>query len=913
MQSTFSRKPTAALLHACLWTALLGASACSNDQPAQQTPACIVHSQCLRGECRGGACVNATPCGDDNQCERGTKCVEERCLPVCGNDTECPSGYVCTMESCKAFSDTVNVPTPVDRAGVKTPLRAGVAEANLDVPVGVSLGGFAGRGGLYNDDYAESIFPSTGFFHRLRVKALALDTGNERVVLLTAPMIFITDFLRDRVVRILKQKLQKDYREHLIITANHTHSGPARFWTLPRGFGAFGVDEHMPEIHERVAQSMAQAISDAVGRLATAKMGWTVDTAWDMDSKITSSRRRPSPHGKDNRMFLMRVDDDAGNPLAAVLNFGMHGIIHEGPYQSSDSGGGAEFKTEEALEAKHGRRVPVLFVQENGGNMSPRADDTDLPDIPRAELIGIRTAPYVMAKWDTIVRKADWDMRFGLKRIPISRALIGYGPTEFYDENPIGGYKPYTYGAFECVLSLVNNQPAVDGNIGCVLPIESTFHAPIQTFTKTVFSMWKLDDLLISTHPGEPVMEYGYTVRTGLLAVPGVREAQIFGYSQDHQLYLLHADEWYYGGVEGNTTIWGPKFGDYLSREAITYGGEFWSGAKVVSKVLPQDFFFKDAPADIVPDTTAAADVGTMVVDVPATHERDAQLRITVVGGHPGAGSPDIILQREIGGTFTDLASDGTPHQMGRTRYDNTTYKFVTDHDRVRPGVHQWSFRWEELRGFALGRYRFRLALPYWNGTAKLTKEANSSAFQLVPSSRLIVTTASVSAAGVSVMALGPTGIQSLQPRERFERGAAVDLDCDGTPDVTMDVTQDYESSGIRVRDPAVGPVDPLRITGNIKVTVTKDGGTPQVFENVVPGNDNTAATTTVKVGRGPVTASTSRPELIGQQVDRVRCVTMRAPAWSVTSGFTFGGAGSYAVRVEDSLGNYGTKTVVVP
>jgi hypothetical protein len=891
----------------------LGLAACSGGgAPVTPTPQCVVHLQCPRGQCQGGRCVNATLCADNNQCDRGTRCVAERCIPVCATDVECPAGYLCTMDGCVEFSDKVSRPAPVSRTAARTPLRAGVAEANLEVPVGVSQGGFAGRGGLYVEPYAETIFPSTGFFHRLRVKALALDTGNERVVVAAAPLIFITDWLRERVVRLLRDETGFDYREHLILTANHSHSGPARIWTIPFGFGSFGLDEHMKEIHERVASSFVRAIADAVAKLAPAKMGWSTDTAFDPQNKIRSSRRRTTPHGDDHRLFLMRVDDDAGVPLAAVVNFGIHGIIHEGPFLSSDSAGGIEHKVEEALETAHGRRVPVLFVQGNGGNMSPRCDDLGYPDVPRAQLCGSRTVPYVMALWDNVTRKADWDMRFALKRVPVSYKDIGYAPGEFFDRTPIGGYSPFTYGAFECIVfAAPEDLPATDGNLGCVLPIESTFRAPVQAFNKATLSLLKLDDLLISTQPGEPVMEYGYTVATGLKALGGVRDAVVFGYSQDHHLYLMHADEWFYGGTEGNTTVWGYRFGDYMARESISFAQEFVAGRPITSKVMPQDFPTVSSPPDVVPDTTSAADVGTIVQAIPDAIERGEQHVLRVVGGHPGAGSPDIVLQREMAGTFVDLASDGTPHAAMRTRYDNATYKFITDHVND-AGRHVWSFRWEELRDFPTGRFRFRLVLPYFTGTAKATKEAFSAAFSLSPMSKLIVSGASVSAAGVSLHASYPAGVQALVPRERFERDVSVDLDCDRTADATMEVREDYDPVGIRVREVGVGPVDPIAVRTPLTIIVTKDGGSPQTFAGVAAGADATVVHV-VRSGRGPVTASTTRPELVGQTIDRVRCASIASPLYQVTSGFTFGGAGTYRVRVEDASGNFGEVTVVVP
>ena len=732
------------------------------------------------------------------------------------------------------------------------------------------------------------------------------------MVIAAAPLIFVTEWLRERVVRRIREETGVDYRDHLILTANHSHSGPARFWTIPRGFGSFGLDEHQEEIIERMAKSFQRAIVDAVAKLAPAKLGWGVDTQFDPENKIRSSRRAPSPHGNDHRMFMMRVEDMAGQPLAAVVNFGIHGILSEASYLSSDSAGGIEHKFEETLEAAHGRRVPVLFIQGNGGNMSPRCDGLDYPEVPRAQLCGTLTIPYATALWSTITAKSDWDMRFALKRIPISYDLIGYRNGQFYDETPIGGYKPFTYGAFQCNIN-GRDMPGTDGNIGCILPVESTFRAPITPFTKTVLSFLKLDDLVISTQPGEPVMEYGYRVATELKQMAGVREAQVFGYSQDHQLYLLFEDEWYYGGTEGNTTIWGYKFGDYLARETNAFAQDFLAKRAIMSRVHPHDYTGTDSAPAVVPTATPEAQVGTVIEPMPASLERGMQLAFKVQGGHPGAGSPYAILQREVGGQFVDLASDGTPLQANRTRYDNATYKFITDYDEDGAGRHVWRFRWEEVFDFPAGKYRFKLLLPYWNGTASVRKESTTAAFELVPSTRLLVASGAVSASGVSLRAFFPEGLTELEDRLQFVRGVANDLDCDGTPDVTMDVRQDYNLSGIRIRDAQARARDPFPVRGALKVTVTKaGGGTPQVFENVAVGADG-EATLSYRIARGPVTASTSHPEFVGQTVDRMACVRIAGPLYAVTSGFTLEGAGRYSVKVEDARGNTGTATVVVP
>src|SRR5207237_7527226 len=111
---------------------------------------------------------------------------------------------------------------------------------------------------------------------------------------------------------------------------------------------------------------------------------------------------------------------------------------------------------------------------------------------------------------------------------------------------------------------------AHDGDIGCVLGIENTFHAPVQVFGKTVLSALRMDGLVLVTQPGEPGMEYGTEIVRQAKLVAGVQQAVSWGYAQDHQLYFLQPDDWFHGGLEAETSIWGYRFGDYLTRESVS-------------------------------------------------------------------------------------------------------------------------------------------------------------------------------------------------------------------------------------------------------------------------------------------------------------------------------------------------------
>lgn len=109
-----------------------------------------------------------------------------------------------------------------------------------------------------------------------------------------------------------------DWRDSLILSATHTHSGPARHWPLPPDpylpIGSFGIGDFSQGIHDALVRSTAEAALAALEARAPARLGWHIEEAFDVEDRIARDRRPESPPFDDNRALLIRDDDEQGVP-----------------------------------------------------------------------------------------------------------------------------------------------------------------------------------------------------------------------------------------------------------------------------------------------------------------------------------------------------------------------------------------------------------------------------------------------------------------------------------------------------------------------------------------------------------------------------------------------------------------------
>ena len=179
-------------------------------------------------------------------------------------------------------------------------LQAGVAEVTITPPVGVELAGY-GFG------------PSVGVLQDLRAQALVLSQGTTSLALITVDLLMVGEAfvaqVRERVAAITGIP-----GSHVLIAASHSHSAPT---AKPlRQWGR--VDEPYARV---VAAQLAGAVEMAAAGRTPARVGFGSGVV-----AAVSENRRGDPTGADTAVPVVRVEAEAGGPIAILTNFGCHPV-----------------------------------------------------------------------------------------------------------------------------------------------------------------------------------------------------------------------------------------------------------------------------------------------------------------------------------------------------------------------------------------------------------------------------------------------------------------------------------------------------------------------------------------------------------------------------------------------------------
>lgn len=329
--------------------------------------------------------------------------------------------------SCKYES----APVPAPSAGVGQPIaagpvRAGVGEVRLDLPVGTPLGGYTARmrllGGQAPDSrqspHAKAFYPSAGVQTRPLVRALYVQAGSEPLLVLKADLCLSYDRLVFDVEKALASEGLLAARGHVLVATSHTHAGPGNY------HGAFhltlGLDLFDESQYQRLLASLLTAARAAIQTAAPARIGVGVWDGWDKNDEIYSDRRGednefPGPDGKpvgkhkEQRLLVLRVDKADGKPLALVESFPIHGTVagDENPLISVEASGHVEL----ALEDRFSTPVLVMHLQGPAGDATPSGrgglghcdgEKALCADFARMESIGELAAPRILSLWSAI-------------------------------------------------------------------------------------------------------------------------------------------------------------------------------------------------------------------------------------------------------------------------------------------------------------------------------------------------------------------------------------------------------------------------------------------------------------------------------------------------------------------------------
>ena len=192
-------------------------------------------------------------------------------------------------------------------------LRAGVSSVNITPPIGIDLTGFAGRPS-----------PAVGVHDDLHAKCLALEADGVRVGIVTVDLLGLD---RDIVERV-REGAEREAgvpRSNLMLNASHTHSGPATI-------SLKGLGERDELYVEELVRKLIGAVKMAFDRLRPARIGFGRGEARIGVNRRQRLRDRTvigrNPEGPvDTTIYLIRVDDDRGKPMAILFSHAVHPVV----------------------------------------------------------------------------------------------------------------------------------------------------------------------------------------------------------------------------------------------------------------------------------------------------------------------------------------------------------------------------------------------------------------------------------------------------------------------------------------------------------------------------------------------------------------------------------------------------------
>ena len=659
-----------------------------------------------------------------------------------------------------AMPTTATAPSFAGAADEK--LLAGAAEGLIRVPIGAPLGGYARPpvGGDYLADpqgeitdnvpsagadgtpqvplpdegrkahspYATYSPPSRGYYDALTAKAIALDDGSDVAVLLKTDFIGALDEITVAVAAKVKEASDVDVSEGLILSASHTHEGPGAVANDSVRYFWLAMDAYQPELFDRLVGDLAAVVVKALDNRVPARFGFTTGQE-SRPNPLNSFRRSRSPWTPERvalqdalrrRIGVLRVDQvDADGapvrPLAVVTNYAAHGIVFgvENVYFSGDALGAVERE----VQAAYDEPVVAMFVQNTGGDVSPRADGG--PQLQRVERFGKLLAPQVL---DLAGRIDNFDTAPDIaavsQRIRLNRQTLGYAEGEY----------PYEHGAVQCNAEepfkerCVPAPPPGEHDLRDNGVAENDSFVPLDTRLTAL----RIGDAVLLAQPGEPLAEYGLRV---LEASPfGADRTFIWGYSQDHVGYLLpdSKEDWLLGGTESTTTFWGWKLGARLLRA----NEELMAALAGTAPAPPDELEVSYTRRPYVPAVATPSARPGRVATQPVDIARFATTTFSFEGGDPVADLPTVTVERLNG------KGNWRPVRRADGRLVDTPFETHLKY-RLVSGAHQWSVTFEAPKDWKADTYRFTVKGVAAGATGTAPYTVVSQPFQVVASDSL--------------------------------------------------------------------------------------------------------------------------------------------------------------------------------
>ncbi len=382
-------------------------------------------------------------------------------------------------------------------------LRAGVAKADLDPPLGIPMAG-----------YGAARF-AKGTLDPLEARVLTLSDGSRTIAFITLDLCFTFD---EKSMDQIRADVHSTVDE-VIFHASHTHSGPT-YTEAPQA-----VQHAVPRIESAIRAAAESMVPAAIGN------GWgqtyigfnrryietngAVQMFWRNETKVSTT------FPVDPTLGVIRIDRRDGTPLAILVNYACHPVVL-GPdnfHYSADYPG----EMRRMIEQEFGQAM-TFFLQGAPGDINPYYDKTPL----------IEDAVKVMK---------ETGQKLGREAIRVARSIQARAP-----ENASIQTKTV-------VLTVANrwNREKLEAEVKAHYPetsgIARRLLAPEMRMPVTTVVLNR--DLALVGFPGEPFVEFQMQLR-GKSPLPS---SFLLGYTNGYYAYLPTIAAAVRGGYGANSSV----------------------------------------------------------------------------------------------------------------------------------------------------------------------------------------------------------------------------------------------------------------------------------------------------------------------------------------------------------------------
>lgn len=429
-------------------------------------------------------------------------------------------------------------------------LEAGVCVRDITPLPGAPLWGYGNRTG-----------PAAGTLDPLYARAVCFRAGD------SCACIVSLDLGRVPTAPVLKRIRARAHRagvEHAIFSATHTHHAPVmEFHDAP----------YMPGIEEAIGD----AIEGAAKSLVPARIGVghaTVD--------IGHNRRFVTPDGRclmrwrnqdrfptepvDKEATVIRVDTDAGAPLAVLVHYACHPVVM-GPSNLQYSG---DYVGECVRLVSERTGATCVFLQGGAGDVNPYLDKTpiDRGGVEAMRSTGRACADAVCGAWSGITPR-----RPQAPRVQYARTRVDTGVRwDFSDSRVVETY----------LTSHVWIRELIDAYRDC---LRNDLTVPASTLVLN-------QEIALAAVPGEFFVKFQMELKSS----SPYRHALLCGYADDFHLYFPTIREALAGGYGGTMASY---VGLGAGEKVLTELKLLLSGltGKVRPQCAPDDFAIEDDEA----------------------------------------------------------------------------------------------------------------------------------------------------------------------------------------------------------------------------------------------------------------------------------------------------------------------------